>query len=93
MATRYDQDQRTVTVKVDRRHWHGVGPNHPQVRPCFHFPYANRFIERTRNDEIRLRIEVDAEDKVGMTLEDLEAIERGAFIPYAEERSSETEQM
>lgn len=38
--------------------------------------YANGFIKRTRNDEITLRVEVNAENIVGMTAQGLNAFAR-----------------
>lgn len=52
---------------------------------CLNLPDPNRFIKRTRDNEIRLGIKVDAENDVGVATEGFNAFTaRGASIPDAE---------
>lgn len=49
----------------------------------FDVPNADRLVERTGNDEIRLRVEVAAEDVVGMSLQGLHTF-AGGQLPNLE---------
>jgi hypothetical protein len=51
--------------------------------PSFHFPNSNGFIERTRNDEIGLRIKIDAENGVCVTAESFDTV-TGVGVPNTE---------
>lgn len=50
-----------------------------------HIPEPNRLIKGSRDDQIRLGVEVDAEDEGGVAAEDLDAFEGGGSdVPDAE---------
>lgn len=51
--------------------------------PGQNIPNPNGLIERSRDNEVRLRAEIDAEDKVGVTAEGFEAL-GGEGVPDAE---------
>jgi hypothetical protein len=51
--------------------------------PSFHFPNSNGFIERTRNDEIGLRIKIDAENDVYVATESFDTV-TGVGVPNTE---------
>lgn len=53
--------------------------------PRLHLPNPDRLIKRTRNNEIRLRIEIDAEHKIGMATQGFDAFTSGRTgVPDAE---------
>lgn len=45
-----------------------------QTFSCFHVPDAHALIEGAADDQVRLWVEVDAEDKVGVTAESLKLL-------------------
>lgn len=51
--------------------------------PSFHIPNPNGFIERSRNDLVRLGAEIDTEDEIGVATEGFDAL-GGACVPDAD---------
>lgn len=82
MATRYDEG--TVAIEVHRRHRHGVATDDVDALPSLHLPNPNRLIEGAGNDVVRLRVEVNAENGVGVAAEGLDTVASAGGVPDAE---------
>lgn len=79
-------DDGSVAVEMNGRYGLGVGVgNRPDGAAGLDVPDAEAPVERAGDDEIRTRVEVDAEDEVGVAAEGLDAVSGGGEgVPDAE---------
>lgn len=67
-------NQRAISVEMRRRHRHRMRPDHVHRPPRLHIPNPNRIVEGSGDNQIGLRIEIDAENPIGVALERLDAL-------------------
>lgn len=76
-------NQRSVTVEMDRGNRQRVSLDDVVSLPRFHVPNPNRLIKRSGDDEVGMNTEIDTEDKIGVAAKGFDAL-GGACVPDAE---------
>lgn len=61
-----------------------VSRNRPQAFTSLHLPNPDRLVEGAGDDEVGLRIKIDAENVIGVAFEDFQAVEGSTRFPNAE---------
>ena len=75
-------NQGPVAIEMHARNRHRVSLlNDAHAPPRLHLPDPNRLIERTGHDQIRGRVEVNAEDEVGVASQHLETLVGSPCVP------------